>query len=795
MAEEDAKKEESKSEEKNESDLASFDQEKEQAQVWTGKVTAFVGDQLRSAAPSLPIIGGGITGGLTWLSQHDTVKTVIAGGVGFIVTGIFTYGSAWSKAFLEVARAKGKDHGKGSALTFFVWLDKGLEKIRWQLADPDGKYLISLLDSDCRYDDIEGVDNGHQFGVSTPELDKIFVNLELSKSSGSDPQRQGDDYREEDIWRLLQRAESKKGVFRLLVKAPGGRGKTTLLRHLTYNYAKKTPKQNAPMLIPVMFRLRKWQEEIVKTDGLDLPGLIEKHIKQDVSKSLDLPKNWAKNHLNNGKMLVLFDGFDEVKLEHSSRVSQWLGQQINDFRKNYFILTSRPKGYDLYRSEHKPKDFVFINEFKDDHIQEFIKNWYSYQEPRIQSGRSLRAKEEAAKRKAEDLINQLFAKDESGDSSQLLALARNPLNLNMIVCLHWARSSQPLPQQRVELFRRIFDLQLIHRPEARGIDMILDNNEEKHRQQVLQRLALEMGNNSTIEYDDLVRKIKVYIQDLGYPEYISAKDFVEQLIHVSELILKKDEYYEFAHNHFQSYLIALEVKRLKEEKLLYDHWAENLWQEACILYAAILVDPTIFINHFYNLPILKAQELAEKCYREIQEKKRQGLEHLKKNRQNSLYQQLETFLKNGQWKEADKETDRLMLQIVGKEADQWLSVEDIQNFPCEDLRAIDKLWVDYSQGKFGFSVQKKVWMDCGGVPGEYDWDVYEKFADQVGWRRSGDWLSYDELTFLIEGSKYAHLPKGWLWGGRAASRGGGDEGISFLAHRLVTCSLSQIEEF
>jgi hypothetical protein len=36
--------------------------------------------------------------------------------------------------------------------------------------------------------------------------------------------------------------------------------------------------------------------------------------------------------------------------------------------------------------------------------------------------------------------------------------------------------------------------------------------------------------------------------------------------------------------------------------------------------------------------------------------------------------------------------------------------------------------------------------------------MYEKFADQVGWRTSEDWLSYEELTFLFDGSKHAHLP-------------------------------------
>jgi hypothetical protein len=69
MAEEQSDKEESKSEEKKESDLENFDKEKEQAQVWTGKITAFVANHLRTSAPSFPIIGGGITGGLTWLSR------------------------------------------------------------------------------------------------------------------------------------------------------------------------------------------------------------------------------------------------------------------------------------------------------------------------------------------------------------------------------------------------------------------------------------------------------------------------------------------------------------------------------------------------------------------------------------------------------------------------------------------------------------------------------------------------------------------------------------------------------
>ena len=78
------------------------------------------------------------------------------------------------------------------------------------------------------------------------------------------------------------------------------------------------------------------------------------------------------------------------------------------------------------------------------------------------------------------------------------------------------------------------------------------------------------------------------------------------------------------------------------------------------------------------------------------------------------YADLERYLKNGQWKEADNETYRLMITEVGKDGDQWFDKEDLLNFPCEPLKAIDGLWVKHSGGKFGFSVQKEMYLECGG---------------------------------------------------------------------------------
>ncbi|MDD1469537.1 GUN4 domain-containing protein, partial [Dolichospermum sp. ST_sed5] len=73
------------------------------------------------------------------------------------------------------------------------------------------------------------------------------------------------------------------------------------------------------------------------------------------------------------------------------------------------------------------------------------------------------------------------------------------------------------------------------------------------------------------------------------------------------------------------------------------------------------------------------------------------------------YTTLKKYLAAGKWKEADAETARVMLAVAKREKEGWLDFGSIDNFPCEDLRTIDQLWVKYSDGKFGFSVQKRIY--------------------------------------------------------------------------------------
>jgi uncharacterized caspase-like protein len=159
------------------------------------------------------------------------------------------------------------------------------------------------------------------------------------------------------------------------------------------------------------------------------------------------------------------------------------------------------------------------------------------------------------------------------------------------------------------------------------------------------------------------------------------------------------------------------------------------------------------------------------------------------------YTRLRDLLAEGKWKEADEETTTAMLQAANRVEEGWLRTEDVDNFSCEDLGTINQLWLDYSKGKFGFSVQKEIYENLGGLEdNEEVWggEVWSKFAERVGWRKGDEWLSYSDLTFEIEAPK-AHLPACRVFPIRYYDsiymEFSIETVISSLAQRLVTCKI------
>ena len=117
------------------------------------------------------------------------------------------------------------------------------------------------------------------------------------------------------------------------------------------------------------------------------------------------------------------------------------------------------------------------------------------------------------------------------------------------------------------------------------------------------------------------------------------------------------------------------------------------------------------------------------------------------------YRPLYTSLISNNFKKANELTQIYLNQLAlqkTKHKRQWLYFTDVLNFPTKDLQTIDKLWTTYSIGKFGFSIQRKIWLH-----NNKDW---EKLWHTIGWKVNKKNLRYPHEFTWDHTAPTGHLP-------------------------------------
>lgn len=126
------------------------------------------------------------------------------------------------------------------------------------------------------------------------------------------------------------------------------------------------------------------------------------------------------------------------------------------------------------------------------------------------------------------------------------------------------------------------------------------------------------------------------------------------------------------------------------------------------------------------------------------------------------YSNMQALLSQRRWQEADQELAKIMKDIVKKISDDdSICCSAIHDFPERDLLTIDKAWLEYSNGKFGFSTQKEIFEKSNGDR--------NTFGGSVGWRKEvseGSYRWVDNLSFNYDFdlAPIGHLPSG-VWAG------------------------------
>lgn len=127
---------------------------------------------------------------------------------------------------------------------------------------------------------------------------------------------------------------------------------------------------------------------------------------------------------------------------------------------------------------------------------------------------------------------------------------------------------------------------------------------------------------------------------------------------------------------------------------------------------------------------------------------------------------LESHLQAQHWQAADGETRRILQSFVHANGDIY--AEPVPTLiPPEVFQAIDQLWSEASDGRFGYMVQNQIWQEVR-AQNPVDAAVAAKaFGDRVGWTRttpsedwqfvSSEWLTEPELTYSLD-APVGHLP-------------------------------------
>jgi hypothetical protein len=116
------------------------------------------------------------------------------------------------------------------------------------------------------------------------------------------------------------------------------------------------------------------------------------------------------------------------------------------------------------------------------------------------------------------------------------------------------------------------------------------------------------------------------------------------------------------------------------------------------------------------------------------------------------YTSLQRHLIDQQFEAADRLTSEHLRQLAGSEALRrgYVYFSEVPSMPAKDLETLDRLWVVYSRGRFGFSVQGRLLLACGGK-----WD---RLWPRLGWKQEGIWTRYPGSFHWSLEAPEGHMP-------------------------------------
>lgn len=273
--------------------------------------------------------------------------------------------------------------------------------------------------------------------------------------------------------------------------------------------------------------------------------------------------------LEQGKLLILLDGLDEVPTEQMNEAIDQIQKFVDVYDQNRFIASCRMAEY-RYNSRRFTE--VAIADLDETQIEQSIANWFS-REPQ----------------KGQDCWEQLNQPEHQGAK----ALTSTPLFLTLICSLY--QQSLSFPMNRANLYERCLRIALEQRAAENGV---LHENANgglnpKQKEMILSRIAHDafQADRLFLPKQELMEQLE---QRLG--EILADETFVDEAgvgnsieLQPETLVALAQGIYSFSHLTLQEYLTAQYIDNHHQiDRLVAEHLTDNRWREVFLLLAQIM---------------------------------------------------------------------------------------------------------------------------------------------------------------------------------------------------------------
>ena len=351
----------------------------------------------------------------------------------------------------------------------------------------------------------------------------------------------------------------------LMVLGQPGAGKSTFLRKIGLEALKGKKGGLEHARIPVFIELKSF-----KSSQIDIEELI---VKEFTICGFPFSKEFITKALEQGKLLILLDGLDEVPTVNTDEVISKIQDFVDRYDKNRFIVSCRTAAY---RNNFQRFTDVKIADFDDTQIEQFIGNWFQSEVDK-QAGTAQKCWE-------------LLQKPEYAAAKEL---AHTPLLLTFL-CLNYDRS-QNFPNNRSVLYKKALRILLEEWGAEKRIlrDEIYQGLSTELEESLLSEIAYTGFETDKLFFSqrEVVEEIKTFLAtNLNVPKHLDGEAVLNAIaVQQGILVERAEDVFSFSHLTLQEYLTAQYIADNNLiEQLVTDHLCDRRWREVFLLVAGLV---------------------------------------------------------------------------------------------------------------------------------------------------------------------------------------------------------------